>query len=101
MKLNFIERLYVNSPIRYGLQSLVFQWFKNTLRLNPAGRILEIGCGRGIGARMILKNFTPQQLCLMDLDQNMIEKAQSTVSANGHTRIVDDAVDSDVVDRIG
>jgi ubiquinone/menaquinone biosynthesis C-methylase UbiE len=87
MKLNFIERLFVNSPIRYGLQSLVFQWFKNTLRLSPAGRILEIGCGRGIGARMILKNFTPQQLCLMDLDQSMIARAQATVAANGHTQI--------------
>lgn len=87
MKLNFIERLYVNSPIRYGLQSLVFQWFKNTLRLKPAGRILEIGCGRGIGAKMILNNFTPVQLCLMDFDPAMIEKAQSVVSSNGNTQI--------------
>ena len=87
MKLNFIERLYVNSPIRYGLQSLVFQWFKNTLQLKPHGRILEIGCGRGIGAKMILKNFTPAQLCLMDFDPAMIERAQSTVSSNGNTRI--------------
>ena len=87
MKLNLIERLYVNSPIRYGLQSLVFQWFKNTLLLKPQGRILEIGCGRGIGAKMILKNFTPTQLFLMDLDQSMIEKAQSTVSSNGKTQI--------------
>jgi ubiquinone/menaquinone biosynthesis C-methylase UbiE len=87
MKLNFIERVFVNSPIRYGLQSLVFQWFKNTLRLKPKGRILEIGCGRGIGARMILKNFTPEQLCLMDLDQAMIEKAQSVVSSNGNTQV--------------
>ena len=87
MKLNFIERLYVNSPIRYGFQSLVLHWFKNTLRLNPEGRILEIGCGRGIGAKMILKNFTPEQLFLMDLDQAMIEKAQFTLSSNGDTRI--------------
>jgi ubiquinone/menaquinone biosynthesis C-methylase UbiE len=87
MKLNFIERLYVNSPFRYGLQRLVFQWFKTTLLLKPAGRILEIGCGRGIGAKMILKNFTPAQLCLMDIDQAMIEKAQSTVSSKGNTHI--------------
>ena len=87
MKLNFIERLYINSPIRYGFQSLVFQWFKSTLRLKPAGRILEIGCGRGIGAKMILKTFIPMQLCLMDLDQAMIEKAQLAVSSNGNTQI--------------
>jgi ubiquinone/menaquinone biosynthesis C-methylase UbiE len=87
MKLNFIERLYVNSPVRYGLQSLVFQWFKTMLLLKPKGRILEIGCGRGIGAKMILRNFDPEELCLIDIDQAMIEKAQSRVSANGNTQV--------------
>jgi SAM-dependent methyltransferase len=87
MKLNFLERLYVNSPIRYAFQSLVFQWFASTLRLKPEGRILEIGCGRGFGAKMILKNFTPTQLCLMDFDPAMIKKARSTVSSNNDARI--------------
>ncbi len=87
MKLNLIERLYVNSPFRYGLQRLVFQWFKTSLVLKPEGRILEIGCGRGMGAKMILKTFRPTQLCLIDLDRSMIEKAQSNLPANGFTQI--------------
>ena len=87
MKLNFIERSSANSPFRHGLQRLVFQWFKTTLLLKPEGKILEIGCGRGIGAKMILKNFKPAQLCLMDIDRGMIEKAQSNLSSGRNTQI--------------
>ena len=72
MKLNLLERWYVNSPFRSGLQKLVMQWFKGTMPLKPGSNVLEIGCGRGAGARMLLKNFEPNRLCLLDIDAGMI-----------------------------
>jgi ubiquinone/menaquinone biosynthesis C-methylase UbiE len=87
MKLNLLERWYVNSPFRSGLQKLVMQWFKGTMPLKPGSNVLEIGCGRGAGARMLLKNFKPNQLCLLDVDAGMIEKARQFLRSNGKTQI--------------
>jgi ubiquinone/menaquinone biosynthesis C-methylase UbiE len=87
MKLNLLERWYVNSPFRSGLQKLVMQWFKGTMPLKPGSNVLEIGCGRGVGARMLLKNFEPDRLCLLDIDAGMIEKARQLLKSNGKTHI--------------
>ena len=87
MKLNLLERWYVNSPFRAGLQKLVMQWFKGTMPLKPGSYVLEIGCGRGVGAGMLLKNFEPDQLCLLDVDADMIDKARRLLTSNGKTNI--------------
>jgi ubiquinone/menaquinone biosynthesis C-methylase UbiE len=87
MKLNLLERWYVNSPFRAGLQKLVMQWFKSTMPLKARSNVLEIGCGRGVGARMLLRNFEPNQLCLLDVDAGMIKKARQLLASNGKTQI--------------
>jgi ubiquinone/menaquinone biosynthesis C-methylase UbiE len=87
MKLNLPERWFVNSPFRYGLQKLVMQWFKATMPLKPGSNILEIGCGRGAGAGMLLKSFKPNRLCLLDVDVDMIKKARRLLSTNGSNHL--------------
>ena len=87
MKLNWAERWFVNSPFRHGLQRLVIQWFKNTLPLKSGTNLLEIGCGRGAGARLILESFKPHKIYLMDLDIGMIQKAKLFLSSTSQRKI--------------
>lgn len=88
MKLNWLERWFVDSPFRYGLQRLVIQWFKNTLPLKSGANLLEIGCGRGAGARLILDSFRPQKIYLMDLDIRMIRKAKMFLGSGTQKNII-------------
>ena len=85
MKLNTFERLAVNSPIRRILQLLVMQWFRRTVALKTGQTILEVGCGSGVGARLISDVYRPERLYLLDLDLRMIQKAnQRKNGANGN-----------------
>ena len=43
--------------------------------LEPGGVVLEIGCGRGAAAGLILKQFRPARIYATDVDAEMIEKA--------------------------
>ena len=76
MKLNWIERLVVNNPLRFAGQYLEVRWFTRMMPMYGGARILEIGCGRGAGAELILKKFKPDLLYLLDLDIQMIQKAR-------------------------
>ena len=76
MKLNLIERLVVNNPLRILAQRLEIDWFKRHRCLPPKMRILEIGCGRGAGGALIDRAFQPAQLHLLDLDFSMVRLAR-------------------------
>ena len=82
MKLNVIERMYVNSPVRRLAQHLIMQWFKGTMSLTPGSTILEIGCGRGVGAKLIQEAYQPNRLYLLDLDLQMITRARRRLNGN-------------------
>ena len=75
MKVNWAERLWVNSPLRFFIQQRETRFFKRIRNLEPGARCLEIGCGHGAGARIILKTFQPSQLDGLDVDPVMIRLA--------------------------
>ena len=75
MKVNWPERLWVNSPLRYLIQQRETQFFKRLRDLEPGTRCLEIGCGHGAGARIILRTFQPERLDGLDVDPAMIRLA--------------------------
>jgi ubiquinone/menaquinone biosynthesis C-methylase UbiE len=77
MKVNRTERWFVNSPFRRVMQYLETAWFTRVYPLETGGRILEIGCGGGAGAELIVANYRPQTLHLMDLDPLMLAKAKA------------------------
>lgn len=75
MKLNWAERWVVNNPSRVIQQSIEIGWLKKKMPLKPGGVVLEIGCGRGAGARLIRRAFEPALMHAQDLDIEMIQKA--------------------------
>jgi len=56
------------------------QWFKRTVALNAGAAVLEVGCGRGIGAKLISEAYQPHSLYLLDLDLKMIKKANRRIN---------------------
>ena len=70
-----IKRLWVNSPLRFFIQQRETRFFKRLRNLEPGARCLEIGCGHGAGARIILKTFQPSRLDGLDVDPVMIRLA--------------------------
>jgi ubiquinone/menaquinone biosynthesis C-methylase UbiE len=88
MKVNWLERLIVNSPIRVLIQEkIIIGWIKQKVDLPPGGRFLEIGCGRGAGACMLLKKFQPTAVHALDLDAEMINEAGQYVNATQKQQI--------------
>ncbi|MBW1979676.1 MAG: class I SAM-dependent methyltransferase [Deltaproteobacteria bacterium] len=78
MKVNWPERLWVNSPVRLLVQMREIRFFKRQRGLPAGAAVLEIGCGRGAGARLILAAFQPRRLDALDLDPAMISLARRT-----------------------
>jgi ubiquinone/menaquinone biosynthesis C-methylase UbiE len=87
MKLSRSERWFINSPLRRAGQHLVMQWFKRTVALNPGATILEVGCGPGVGAKLISESYRPSQLYLLDLDIRMVERAGKKFNGEEEKRI--------------
>ncbi len=75
MKLNWAELLVVNNPSRVAQQRFEIGWMQKHIPTLHGGTFLEIGCGRGAGAAIIKKRFSPEVLCAMDLDHLMIKRA--------------------------
>lgn len=80
MKLNWAERWVVNNPVRVFQQHMEIKWFQHMMPLNPGVTILEVGCGRGAGAKLIQRAFRPSQLYILDLDLKMIQGAKTYLS---------------------
>lgn len=76
MKLNWAERWVVNNPLRVFQQQIEIAWFKRMMPLAPGKTVLEMGCGRGAGAKLILRTFHPAGFHVQDLDIEMIVKAK-------------------------
>ncbi len=87
MKLNWVERLVANNPLRATLQRGEIRLLKEKVQLKKGARVLEVGCGRGAGARLILKSFQPSLLCALDLDIQMVQMARGYLSTNEKRRV--------------
>jgi ubiquinone/menaquinone biosynthesis C-methylase UbiE len=87
MKLNWAERWVVNNPLRVIQQTLEIRWMQGAGALGPGAIVLEVGCGRGAGAGLILREFQPSVLHAFDLDREMIRRAAAYLPAWQRKRI--------------
>ncbi len=84
MLLNWLERAAVNNPLRSALQRRVGA--KKLIRLGgtqATGRVLEIGCGRGVGADIALSDFGATSVDAFDLDPRMVKQAKCYLNKHG------------------
>ena len=76
MRINWVEKLIVNSPLRAAVQKHhEIPTLLSFAQLPENAAILEIGCGRGVGLEHLSKNSHVSSIAGCDLDQNMVEKA--------------------------
>ncbi len=84
MILNPFEFLLMNNPVRAAVQRHVEA--RRFLRLGgpvPGARTLEIGCGRGVGAELILDVFGAASVDAFDLDPRMVALAARRLASRG------------------
>jgi ubiquinone/menaquinone biosynthesis C-methylase UbiE len=85
MRLNLVEFLVMNNPIRPIIQRAVEA---PRLERAAAGRIragkaLEIGCGQGAGVEIILSRFGAEQVDALDLDPRAVKLARRRLAGIG------------------
>ena len=77
MKLNRIEKALMNNPVR-----AIVQWSHEARLMERLGgrvegaRVLEIGCGRGVGTQIIFERFGAREVHAFDVDPDMIARAR-------------------------
>jgi len=84
MKLNPLETLLMNNPLRAWVQRTVEA--RRLLRMGgrvDGLRCLEVGCGRGVGVEVILDQFGAAQVDAFDVDPAMVERARRRLQARG------------------
>jgi ubiquinone/menaquinone biosynthesis C-methylase UbiE len=81
MELNFAERLLVNNRVR----ALVQRFYEAPLLRRLGGsveglRVLDVGCGRGVGIELLLEHFRAAHVCGIDLDPQQIGRARKRLA---------------------
>ena len=82
MKLNPVELLLVNNPIRDALLRNTVGWLHEAACAPPVGRVLEIGCGQGDGVREIARRFHPAAIDAFDLDPKQVARARARLGGS-------------------
>ena len=88
MKMNQLEKLAMNNPVR----SLIQRHFEAPLLERLGGRlegleVLEVGCGRGVGTQLILERFGARKVIAMDLDEDMVRRARRRLAGYDPERL--------------
>lgn len=52
------------------------QWAVSSIRLAPADRVLEVGCGHGVAATLICERLTTGRYLGIDRSETMIDRAE-------------------------
>ena len=83
MKLNTVERLAMNNPLRAAHQhAREARWFRE---LSGGGlqdqHVLEVGCGRGVGVEVILDRLGARRVTAFDIDPEQVDRAQHRLRA--------------------
>lgn len=98
VKLNTVERLAMNNPVRAAHQHRrEARWFR---QLAGGGlqdqEVLEVGCGRGVGVEVILDRLGARHVAAFDLDPEQVRRAQHRLRTRPGDRVrlgVGDAAD--------
>jgi ubiquinone/menaquinone biosynthesis C-methylase UbiE len=89
VKLNLVEKLLVNNPAR----ALVQRFYEGPLLRRLGGRldgarVLDVGCGRGVGLQILLEQFGAGQVYGIDFDPLQVRRAQQRFAGKSEGRVV-------------
>jgi ubiquinone/menaquinone biosynthesis C-methylase UbiE len=95
MKLNSVERALMNNPLRAAHQHYrEAAWFRRLAGGSLTGQhVLEVGCGRGVGAQVILDRLGAEKVTAFDLDDSMVELARRRLHGRPVSLSVGDVCD--------
>ncbi len=87
MKMNEVEFWLMNSPIRAAIQRRYEAAWLERLAFESVrgGRVLEVGCGRGVGVEIIVDRFAAARVDAFDLDERMVKRASVRHRGRGRT----------------
>ncbi len=85
MLLNPFERIIMNNPLRAAFHRHVEARTLLTMggRMPAGGNALEVGCGNGVGGRIIMDMFKARRLDAFDLDPKMTFRAEKSLARYG------------------
>lgn len=84
--MNAIEYWGMNNPLRAFVQRHYEAPRLMRLARRKVGKILEIGCGQGVGAKLIHEMLNPEEYLGIDLDPRMIRRAEKRVGGLPNTK---------------
>jgi len=87
MKLNWFEKLMMNSPFRPMKQRKEAHQMLELGGIVRGGRILEIGCGRGVGVEIIFDTFDPSYVEAFDFDPDQVRLAKQRLSSRYQDKV--------------
>lgn len=76
MKVNWPERVWINSPVRRLVQAREVRRMRALRGMPAGGHVLEIGCGNGAGARLVARTFAPRRVDALDIDMDLLRMAR-------------------------
>lgn len=88
MKLNAVETALMHNPVR----TLVQRHYEAPLLARLGGsvrglRVLEIGCGRGVGTEILLQQFGARHVCAFDVDPGFVDRARVRLASYAPERV--------------
>jgi len=88
MKLNRIEKALMNNPVRALVQRRYeARWMERLGGRTDGLRVLEIGCGRGVGTQIIFEQFGARAVHAFDFDPDMVSLARRRLADYGPERL--------------
>jgi ubiquinone/menaquinone biosynthesis C-methylase UbiE len=85
-------RTFGDDPARNGLQVRVeVPALVRALRLPAGGRMLEIGCGRGVALPVLRELLQPASLIGLDIDAEFLARAAQRIGVGGMSLLCADA----------
>lgn len=101
MKLNAVEKALMNNPVRAALQRHYEAPLLERLGGTVDGaRVLEVGCGRGVGTQLILERFRAAHVAAFDLDPDMVNTARHRLASHIPDRVALSVGDVTAIDAV-
>lgn len=77
MRMNLAETWFINSTTRVReLRSRVADTVAEHIEPLAGGRVLEVGCGQGVGVELLLDRFGAGEVVAIDVDAKMVRRAR-------------------------